>query len=216
MVPFLLGRKVGMTQVYDESGTVVPVTVIQAGPCTVLQVRTRAHDGYEAVQLGFEDVRPHRSTRPMIGHAARAGTAPKRFIREVRLAEPTDKVPGDRVTVAIFEEAGVEYVDVTGTTKGRGFAGTMRRYGFGGQPASHGTERKHRSPGSIGGHAPGALGRGIKKGKRMAGQYGHASRTAQNQRLVAVDKERNLLLVRGSVPGPNGGMVTIRRARAGK
>jgi len=214
MVAALIGKKIGMTQVPEPDGSVVPVTVVQAGPCTVLQVKTTERDGYEAVQLGYEDQKPQRSTKPLIGHAAKAGSGPKKYIREIRLPEPTDKNPGDVVTVEMFQERGVHYVDVTGTTKGRGFAGVMKRHGFGGQPASHGTERKHRSPGSIGGHASGALGRGIKKGLRMAGHYGHERRTVRNQRLVAVDTTHHLLLIKGSIPGPNGGLVVVREAKA--
>jgi len=215
MMAALLGKKIGMTRMYDEDGTVVPVTVIQAGPCAVLQVKKvgETPDGYNAVQLGFEDVKPHRSTVPMIGHAAKAGTGPKKFIREIRTSEPPAATAGEVWTVEKFEEANVRYVDVIGTTKGRGFAGVMKRHGFGGQPASHGTERKHRSPGSIGGHANLGTGRNIKKGKRMAGHMGCVRRTVKNQRLVRVDKERNLLLVQGSVPGPNGGYVIVRQAK---
>lgn len=215
MVAALLGKKIGMTRVYTEDGRAMPVTVIQAGPCSVLQVKksSEAADGYDAVQLGFEDVKPHRSTLPMIGHAAKAGTGPKRFIREIRLSQAPESTAGDVWTVELFESAQVRYVDVTGTTKGRGFAGVMKRYGFGGQPASHGTERKHRSPGSIGGHADLGLGRNIKKGKRMSGHMGHVQRTSRNQELIRVDKDNGLLLVKGSVPGPNGGYVVVRQAK---
>ncbi len=215
MIAAILGRKVGMTQVYDDQGNIVPVTVIQAGPCTVMQVRNAGgKDGYDAVQLGFQDVKPHRSTKPMIGHAARAGTGPKAFVREFRLTKATDAKPGDVVTVETFELNKVQYVDVVGTTKGGGFTGVMKRHGFGGQPGSHGTERKHRSPGAIGAMA-GQRGRGrcIKKGKRMAGHMGHASRTSRNQKLVRVDKENDLLLVKGSVPGPNGGFLMVRQSK---
>lgn len=208
----LIGKKIGMTRVYDEEGTIVPVTVIQAGPCAVLQVKTaEAKDGYNAVQLGFEDVKAHRSTLPMIGHAAAAGTGPKRVLQEVRLGDSPEARPGDVWTVELFETADIRFVDVIGTTKGRGFAGVMKRYGFGGQPASHGTERKHRSAGGIGANAPSGLGRAIKKGKRMAGHMGHVRRTARNQRLMRVDKENHLLLVKGSVPGPNGGYLLVRQ-----
>lgn len=213
MMPAILGKKVGMTQVFDEAGRVVPVTVLQAGPCTVLQVRSKEIDGYEAVQLGLGDVKAHRSTLPMIGHAAKARTSPKQFVREIRLDEPTERVAGDLVTVDVFEEAGVEYVDVVGTTKGHGFQGVMKRHGFGGLPASHGVERKHRSAGSIGGSAPLGKGTSVKKGKKMPGHDGFVRRTASNQRLVSIDKERGLLLVRGSVPGPNGGFVIVRKAK---
>ena len=216
MVAALLGRKIGMTRVYTEEGTVVPVTVIQAGPCSVLQVKRtdETPDGYHAVQLGFEDIKAHRSSLPMIGHAAKAGTGPKRFIREIRFQESPSVSAGDVWTVEVFAEAGVRFVDVVGTTKGCGFTGVMKRYGFGGQPASHGTERKHRSPGSIGGHANLGTGRNIKKGKRMAGHMGHVRRTVKNQQLVRVDTDNNLLLVRGSIPGPNGGLVIVRQAKA--
>ncbi len=215
MVTALLGKKIGMTRVYADDGEVVPVTVIQAGPCSVMQVKKSGEtsDGYNAVQLGFEDHKPHRSTLPMIGHGARAGTGPKKFIREIRMDEPPEASPGDVWTVEVFESMESGYVDVMGTSKGRGFAGGMKRWGFGGQPASHGTERKHRSPGSIGGHANLGLGRNIKKGKHMAGQMGNVRRTSRNQRLVRVDKENNRLLVKGSVPGPNGGFVVVRQAK---
>lgn len=211
----LLGRKIGMTRVCDEVGMVTPVTVIQAGPCTVMQVKTAERDGYDAVQLGFEDVKPHRSTKPLIGHAAQAGTGPKRVLREVRHDQPADLEPGEVVTVGLFESGGVEHVDVTGVSKGRGFSGVMRRHGFGGQRASHGVERKHRSPGSIGGSAPLGRGRSVRRGKSMPGQFGNVRRTARNQRLVAVDKENNLLVVAGSVPGPNGGLVFVRQSVIG-
>jgi len=216
MVAALLGKKIGMTRVYAEDGTIVPVTVILAGPCSVLQVKNvdESLDRYNAVQLGFEDVKPHRSTLPMIGHAAVAGTGPKKFIREIRMTETPKAAAGDVWTVEVFEAAGTQYVDIVGTTKGHGFTGVMKRHGFGGQPASHGTERKHRSPGSIGGHANLGLGRNIKKGKRMAGHSGSVRRTSRNQEIVGLDKENNLLLVKGSVPGPNGGYVLVRQAKA--
>ena len=214
MVAAILGRKIGMTRVFDEQGVSVPVTVIQAGPCRVRQVRrSEGKDGYDAVQLGFEAIKPRRSTRPMIGHAGKAGSEPVRFVREIRLSEPTDTELGAELTVALFTQQEVKYVDIVGTSKGRGFAGVMRRHNFGGQPASHGTERKHRSAGSIGGHAPGALGRGIKKGKRMPGHMGHQRCTVRNQALVGVDAERHVLLVRGSVPGPNGSYVMVRASK---
>lgn len=216
MKPALLGRKIGMTRVRDEEGRVTPVTVVQAGPCTVTQVKTAESDGYDAVQLGFEDVKPHRSSKPLIGHAAKSGTGPKRVHREVRLEEAaTDLNPGDVVTVGLFGDEAVKHVDVSGVSKGRGFSGVMRRHGFGGQRASHGVERKHRSPGSIGGSAPLGLGRSVRKGKRMAGQFGAKRRTARNQELVSVDLENNLLVIKGSVPGPNGGLVYVRQSVIG-
>ncbi len=216
MLPALLGKKIGMTQVYDDEGNLHPVTVVEAGPCDVLQVKTAETDGYNAVQLGFEDVKPHRASKPAIGHAAKAETKPKKFIREVRLlAVPEDIKPGQSVTVELFE--GVRTVDVIGTTKGKGFAGVMKRHGFKGQPASHGVERKHRSPGSIAAHAsnPGKSGR-IRKGKRMAGHMGHARSTTRNLKLIRLDKENNLLLVQGALPGANGGYLFIRASRSAK
>ncbi|MBI4716378.1 MAG: 50S ribosomal protein L3 [Planctomycetes bacterium] len=208
----LLGMKVGMTRVIDERGGVSPVTVVKAGPCVVLGVRSKAREGYDAVQLGFGDVKPHRSTMPMIGHAARANTGPKRFIREIRLDAPAEVQGGDVLTVDVFSKAAVGWVDVIGTTKGKGFQGVMKRHGFGGMCASHGTERKHRSPGGIGANAPRGTGQSVKKGKRMAGHMGDVRRTASSLRLVKVDAEHDLLLIEGSVPGPVGGMVVVRKA----
>jgi len=215
MTPAILGKKVGMTQIFHADGKRVPVTVVQAGPCVVLQVKSvDGPDGYHAVQLGFDDAKPHRSTLPQIGHARKAQTAPKRMIREVRLEGASDKQVGDTVTVEVFQgEPGVKWVDVTGVTKGKGTQGGMGRWGFGGQPASHGTERKHRAPGSIGSHASNRGGGRIKKGKRMAGRTGDARCTVPCQELVAVDAEQNVLLIRGSVPGPNGSYVFVRQAK---
>jgi large subunit ribosomal protein L3 len=215
MVPAILGKKVGMSQVFAADGRRIPVTVVEAGPCVVLQVKTTdGKDKYNAVQLGFQDVKPHRSTLPEIGHARKAQTAPKAFVREVRLSTPTAKNVGDTITVELFKEADVKFVDVVGVTKGRGFAGAMKRWGFGGQPASHGTERKHRSPGSISGRAQnrGTSGAG-KKGRRMAGHMGDRKRTARCQPLVGIDNENNLLLIKGSIPGPKGGFVIVRKSK---
>ncbi len=214
MIPALLGKKVGMTQVFDDSGGAIPVTVIEAGPCAVMQVRCQEVDGYDALQLGYGDVKLHRATKPGIGHAQKAGTTPKRIMTEIRLKEAATHQPGDVITVSVFAENDVKYVDVVGTSKGRGFAGAMKRHGFGGQPASHGVERKHRSPGSISSHAS-DLGHGgnVKKGKRMAGHFGHQRATVKNQKLVGIDEQNNLLLIEGGVPGPNGGFVIVRQAR---
>ncbi|MHC4476045.1 MAG: 50S ribosomal protein L3 [Planctomycetota bacterium] len=210
----LLGKKVGMTQVYDESGRLLPVTVIKAGPCSVLQVKTVGSDGYNAVQLGFEDVKRSRATKAQLGHAEKANSAAKRFSREMRLpdmAEPEYQI-GDQLTVSVF--ANQKCVDVVGTSKGKGYAGVMKRHGFHGFPASHGTERKHRAPGSISSFASDAgHGGNLKKGKRMAGHMGDQRVTAKNHSLVAIDEERNLLVVKGSVPGPAGGYVIVRSAR---
>ena len=210
----LLGKKVGMTQVYDESGKLLPVTVIQAGPCVVMQVKTAETDGYNAVQLGFGDVKPSRRKNPQIGHAQKANTTPKKFIKEMRLpeeGEPEYKV-GDSITVSVFEEN--KLVDVVGTSKGKGFAGVMKRHGFGGFPASHGTERKHRALGSISSFASDAgHGGKPKRGKKMAGHMGNSRVTTKNHRLVAIDEEKNLLVVKGAVPGPAGGYCLVRSAK---
>jgi len=211
----LLGKKVGMTQVYDEAGRLIPVTVIQAGPCTITQVKTSESDGYNAVQLGFEDAKPSRQTDPEIGHARKAGTSPKRFVSEWRLPAKADSPykAGDSINVSVFE--GIASVDVVGTSKGKGFAGPMKRYGFKGFPASHGTERKHRAPGSISSHAINAgQGGGLKKGKRMGGHMGHVRVTSKNHALVAVDVENNLLVVKGAIPGPAGGYCIVKKAKS--
>ncbi len=212
MAAALLATKVGMTRIIADNGVVEPVTVVRAGPCVVLQVKTKDKDGYDAIQLGFADVKPHRSTKPLIGHAAKAGTGPKRFVREVRLDEPAVVSQGDVLTVDQFTAANVGHVDVTGTTKGKGFQGVMKRHGFGGMPGSHGTERKHRSPGGIGASAPRGTGRSVKKGKRMAGHMGHVRATSSSLRLLKVDPENHLLLIRGSVPGPVGSLLFVEQA----
>jgi large subunit ribosomal protein L3 len=209
----LLGKKIGMTQSYDDSGRLLPVTVIHAGPCFILQVKTVDSDGYNAVQLGYEDVKPSRQKKPQVGHAQKSGTVPKKLVREMRLSDEADveyKV-GDSLTVSVFAES--KYVDVIGTSKGKGFAGVMKRYGFHGFPGSHGTERKHRAPGSQASYGT-DLGHGgnIKKGKKMAGHMGNRRVTAKNHSLVAVDQDKNLLIVKGSVPGPAGGYVIVRTA----
>lgn len=213
----LLGKKVGMTQIYDEAGELVPVTVIQAGPCQVMQVKTTETDGYNAVQLGFEEIKPARRKHPQIGHAKKAETTPKRFIKEMRLTEGIENQyeVGNSVTVSVFADD--KFVDVVGTSKGKGFAGVMKRHGFGGFPASHGTERKHRAPGSIASYSSDAgHGAGPKKGKRMAGHLGHCRVTVKNHKLVEVDEQKNLLIVKGSVPGPAGGYCIIRSAKKSK
>jgi len=215
MVAAILGKKIGMTQVYDESGTLLPVTVVQAGPCTVLQVKTPETDGYHAVQIGFEEVGPHKATKPLIAHAAKANAAPHKIAREVRLSEPPDIELGTKITVQSFEDVG--FVDVVGNTKGKGFAGGVKRHGFKGQPATHGVERKHRSPGSIASYAADA-GKGPKpkKGKKMAGHMGAVRSTSRNHRLVSVDKDNDLLLIKGSLPGPPGGYLMIRQSKTAK
>ncbi len=210
----LLGKKVGMTQVYDESGELLGVTVIQAGPCSVMQVKTAETDGYNAVQLGLDDVKKSRRKNPQVGHAKKAKMVPKRFVREMRLADDAEvayKV-GESITVSAFAED--KYVDVVGTSKGKGFAGVMKRYGFKGFPSSHGTERKHRAPGSQAGYGTDrGHGGSIKKGKKMAGHMGHHRVTAKGHKLAAIDEENNLLVVKGSVPGPAGSYVIVRSAK---
>ncbi|MHC5007713.1 MAG: 50S ribosomal protein L3 [Planctomycetota bacterium] len=211
----LLGRKIGMTRWFKADGTNIPVTVIQAGPCAITQVKTTTAGGYSAVQLAFEDIRPRRSTIPVMGHDAAAGVTPRRFHREWRLADD-DAVAGfelgQNLDVSVFE--GVRFVDVTGVSKGKGFAGVMKRHNFKGLSASHGTERKHRSAGSIGGHAT-DLGTGpkVKKGKRMAGRMGGARVTIRSLDVVSIDPERHLMMIKGPVPGPNRGLVFIRDAK---
>lgn len=216
MSPALLGKKIGMTRVYDAEGKQVPVTVVQAGPCTVTQVKAAdSSDGYFAVQLGFEDAKPKHSTFPMIGHDAKAGVGPKRHHREIRLTQATDKAAGDTVDVNVFE--GVQFVDVTGTSKGKGTQGVMKRHHFGGMSATHGTERMHRHGGSIGGRSTnrGTSG-GPKKGIRMAGRMGNETVTSRNHPVVRIDKENNLLLIKGPLPGPNGGLLFIKTAITAK
>ena len=214
MAAAILGRKVGMTRIFTETGLSVPVTVVAAGPCYVTQVKNTERDGYAAVQIGFDEIKPRRSTQPLIAHDAKAGVAPQRFHREFRVTdeELAGYEPGQAITVERFE--GVKYVDVTGRSKGKGFAGTMKRHGYKGLCASHGTERKHRSPGSISGfgNERGGTG-GPKRGKPMAGHMGDERVTARSLDLVKVDKENGLLLVKGSVPGSNNGLVEVRVAR---
>ena len=213
----LLGKKVGMTRLYDESGNLVPVTVIQAGPCTIMQVKVAETDGYNAIQLGFDDIKESRRKNSQIGHSKKAKTEPKRFIREMRLpneAEPEYKI-GDSITVNVFAEN--EYVDVSGMSKGKGFAGVMKRHGFGGFPASHGTERKHRAPGSISSYASDAgHGGNLKKGKRMAGRMGGVRVTTKHHSLVSIDEQNNLLVVKGAVAGPAGGYVEVCSSKTAK
>jgi large subunit ribosomal protein L3 len=215
MTPALLGKKIGMTRIYDDKGTVVPVTVVLAGPCAITQVKTPETDGYHAVQLGFGDCKPKHSTQPLIGHAAKAGVAPRRHFHEVSFKVATDKKPGDEVKVDIFD--GVQFVDVIGTSKGKGTAGVMKRHHFGGQPASHGTERKHRSPGSLASRATwrGQSGK-PKKGVRMAGHMGVDQVTTRNHPLVKIDAKNNLLLIKGALPGPNGGLLFVRKSITAK
>ena len=206
----VLGTKLGMTQVWDEGGRLVPVTVIEAGPCVVTQVRTTDKDGYDAVQLAFGAIDPRKVNKPMSGHFEAAGVTPRRHLVEVRTSDAGNYELGQQVTVEVFEAG--EGVDVIGTTKGKGFAGVMKRHGFHGVSASHGSHRNHRKPGSIGGCAtPGR----VFKGLRMAGRMGGVRQTTQNLTIHAVDAEKGLLLVKGAVPGPRGAVVLVRTAAKG-
>jgi large subunit ribosomal protein L3 len=201
----ILGTKLGMTQIFTEDSRAVPVTVIQAGPCTVTQVRTSARDGYEGVQLAYAELGRDRATKPLAGHFEKAGAKPSRHLVELRTDDASGYQLGQTITVDIFAKG--EHTDVVGVSKGKGFAGTMKRHGFSGLGAAHGTERKHRSPGSIGACATPSR---VFKGTRMAGQMGNERVTVLNLEVVEADPERNLLLLRGAVPGPTGGLVMVR------
>jgi large subunit ribosomal protein L3 len=203
----ILGTKLGMTQLWDENNKVVPVTVIQAGPCVVTQVRTPETDGYSAVQLGFGAVKAKKVTKPEAGHFAKADVTPRKHLMELRTANASEFTLGQELTADVFADGDI--VDVTGTSKGKGTAGVMKRHGFHGLRASHGVHRKHRSPGSIGGcSTPGR----VFKGLRMAGRMGNDRKTVQNLKIHGVDIERGLLLVRGAIPGNKGSLVVVRSA----
>jgi len=202
----ILGAKLGMTQVWDNN-KVVPVTVVQAGPCVVSQVRTADKDGYSAVQLAYGAIDPRKVNKPVTGHYAKSGTAPRRHVVELRTTDASEYTLGQEVTVDSFTEGA--RIDVTGRTKGKGYAGVIKRHGFSGLGAGHGVQRKHRSPGSIGACAtPGR----VFKGVRMAGRMGSQRYTVQNLTIQAIDAEQNLLLVRGAIPGPAGALVLVREA----
>jgi len=203
----ILGTKLGMTQVFDETGRVVPVTVVQAGPCVVTAVRTPDNDGYSAVQIGFGEINPRKVTKPVAGLFEKAGVTPRRYVAEIRTEGASEYTLGQELTAELF--AAGQRVDVTGRSKGKGTAGPMKRHGFKGLSASHGTQRKHRSPGSIGACAtPGR----VFKGVRMAGRMGAERTTVQSLTVHAVDGDKNLLLIKGAVPGPRGGLVVVRSA----
>jgi large subunit ribosomal protein L3 len=207
MLKGLIGKKVGMTQIFDDAGSAIPVTLIEAGPCYVTQVRKPEQDGYSAVQLGFEETKPRRLSGGQLGHLKRNNLPPLRFLREFRMKDP-DMAEGDKVTVEVFEVG--EKVDVIGTSKGRGFAGAVKRYGFRGGPKTHGQSDRQRAPGSRGsGTTPGR----VYKGARGPGHMGDNRVTVQNLAVVLVDPERNLLGVQGAVPGAKGGVVMIKVAR---
>jgi large subunit ribosomal protein L3 len=206
----ILGKKVGMTQVFGERGEAIPVTVIEAGPCFVAQIKTVEQDGYAAVQLGYEETKPTRLTQPQLKHLQKSNLPALRHLRELRVAddELASFEEGQRLTVDIFEEG--ELVDVTGTSKGRGFAGVVKRYGFAGGPKTHGQSDRQRTPGSVGAcTTPGR----VFKGKRMPGRMGGERVTTQGLQIVLVDPERNLLALRGAVPGSKNGLLLIREAR---
>ena len=206
----VLGEKLGMTQVWDADSRLIPVTVIQAGPCVVTQVRGADTDGYDAVQLAYGEINPRKVNQPLTGHFEKAGVTPRRHIVELRTSDAADYTVGSEVTADIFEAG--QKVDVSGTTKGKGFAGVMKRHGFHGVSASHGSHRNHRKPGSIGGcPTPGR----VFKGMRMAGRMGGERQTTQNLTVHAVDAEKGLLLIKGAVPGPRGTLVVVRSAAKG-
>ncbi len=206
----LLGTKLGMTQVWDENNRLVPVTVIQAGPNVVTQVRDAETDGYAAVQLGFGAIDPRKVTKPLTGHFDKAGVTPRRFLIEIRTADAGEYTLGQELGADTFEVG--SDVDVSATTKGKGFAGVMKRHGFHGVSSSHGSHKNHRKPGSIGGCAtPGR----VFKGMRMAGRMGGVRQTTQNLTIHAVDAEKGLLLLKGAVPGPRGAVVLVRSAAKG-
>lgn len=207
----ILGKKVGMTQVIQDDGVIVPVTVVEAGPCYVTQIRTQERDGYGAVQIGFGPAKRKHLTQGQRGHLQRAGVPELRYLRELRTREDEQYELGQRILVDIFQPG--ESVDIVGKSKGRGFAGVVKRYGFAGGPRTHGQSDRERAPGSIGACAtPGK----VWKGKKMPGRMGGKRMTSQNLEVVVVDPERNLLAVRGSVPGPNGSLVLVKIARKQK
>ncbi|MFN2153278.1 MAG: 50S ribosomal protein L3 [Anaerolineales bacterium] len=207
MLKGLLGKKIGMTQIFDENGAAIPVTIIEAGPCYVTQIREVETDGYSAVQLGFEEAKPKRLTGGQLGHLKRNDIAPLRYLREFRTKD-ADLSTGDQLTVSVFETG--DHVDITGTSKGRGFAGVVKRHGFAGGPKTHGQSDRQRATGSIGATSGTAR---VFKGKRMPGHMGNQRVTSQNLKIVLIDTERNLIGVRGAVPGPKGGLLVIKEAR---
>ena len=202
----ILGKKLGMTQIFAEDGTLVPVTVIEAGPCSVVQKKTVEIDGYSAVQVGFVDKKEKKTNKPEKGHFAKAGVSVKRYVKEFKLDGAADMNVGDEIKVDAFESG--EMIDVTGTSKGHGYAGTIKRWGTHRGPMTHGSHY-HRGPGSLGACSSPSR---VFKGKRLPGHYGVETVTIQNLDLVKVDTERNLLLVKGSVPGPKGGLLIIKNA----
>ena len=210
----VLGEKLGMTQVFDANNRMVPVTVVKAGPCVVTQIRTPDKDGYSAVQIAYGAIDPRKVNKPEAGHFAKAGVPPRRYLVEIRTDDVSDYTVGQEIAADVFTptEGSVLRVDVVGTSKGKGYAGVMKRHNFKGLGAAHGVHRAHRKPGSIGACATPAR---VFKGTRMAGRHGNARTTTMNLTVHAVDVERGLLIIRGAVPGPRGGMVLVRTAAKG-
>ena len=209
MISGLLGKKLGMTQIFSKEGGLIPVTLLQAGPCDLLQIKSKENDGYSALQIGFEEKKKKRASNAEIGHCSKVKAGVKRIIREFRTdALDTEYEPGQILTVSVFDD--VKSIDVIGTSKGKGFAGVMKRWGFSGGPATHGCTTP-RSAGSVGaGTSPGH----VVKGKKMAGRMGGKRITVKNLDVIKVDKDRDMLIVKGAVPGPNGGYVIIRKSRS--
>ncbi|QGU03733.1 50S ribosomal protein L3 [Corynebacterium comes] len=206
----ILGTKLGMTQIFDEDNRVIPVTVVEAGPCVVTQIRTKETDGYTAIQIAYGEIDPRKATKPAAGHYKKAGVTPRRHVAEIRVDDVSGYEIGQDITVEIFD--GVQFVDVTGQSKGKGFAGGMKRHGFKGQGASHGNQAAHRRVGGIGAAAtPGR----IFKGKKMAGRMGNDRVTTQNLKVQKIDADANLLLIKGAIPGNRGGIVTVKTAVKG-
>lgn len=206
----LLGKKLGMTQIFDENNHVVPVTVVEAGPCVITQIRTQETDGYTAIQIAYGDIDPRKVKKPQAGHFNKAGVTPRRHVAEIRMDDVSGYELGQEITANIFD--GITFVDVTGITKGKGFAGGMKRHGFAGQGAGHGNQASHRRVGGIGACAtPGR----VFKGKRMAGRMGQDRVTTQNLKIQKIDADVNLILIKGAIPGNRGGIVTVKTAVKG-
>ena len=206
----LLGKKLGMTQIFDENNHVVPVTVVEAGPCVITQIRTQETDGYTAIQIAYGDIDPRKVKKPQAGHFNKAGVTPRRHVAEIRMDDVSGYELGQEITANIFD--GITFVDVTGITKGKGFAGGMKRHGFAGQGAGHGNQASHRRVGGIGACA--TPGRGF-KGKRMAGRMGQDRVTTPNLKIQKIDADANLILIKGAIPGNRGGIVTVKTAVKG-
>ena len=206
----ILGTKLGMTQIFDEENRVIPVTVVEAGPCVVSQIRTVETDGYNAIQIAYGEIDPRKVNQPLTGHFKKAGVTPRRHVTEIRMDDVSGYEVGQDVTVEIFND--IKFVDVTGTTKGKGYAGAMKRHGFAGQGAGHGNQAAQRRVGGIGAAAtPGR----IFKGKRMAGRMGNDRVTTQNLKVQKIDADANIILIKGAIPGNRGGIVTVKTAVKG-